>query len=91
MHLLLVNNAYVDGVGARQDTASAEEEVEEVNGENVARKLCDKPFWEREISVRCATQRLSAPTVNSSLFIQPSTFQRLTQSLRKFFHAHMMK
>lgn len=29
MHLVLVNNAYVDGVGARQDTVSAEEEDEE--------------------------------------------------------------
>lgn len=33
MRLVLVNNAYVDGVGARQDTASEEEEGEGGEGE----------------------------------------------------------
>lgn len=62
MHLVLVNYAYVDSVGSRQDTASAEEEdkrritVKFIEKRHPGRS--DQSFKEKEGSFCSSTQRL---------------------------------
>lgn len=67
MHML-------DGVGGGVRDTAGEGEDEDKEGEEEGGEEEGGEGEEEEEGVRCATQRSSAPAVNSSLFIRPFTF-----------------